>query len=147
MSEQPSPTNIVHITSLTDSVAGIIRHPYADKILTVTKAYDGSNMSGLEHLPGGGLLPYETGQEGMMRETLEESGIHIIVKRHLGLMQTKKKLVGWWYCDALTEHIREDLPAEIGAANWRPTQEIPGRCAAVYDMWPAGVQDYFARFQ
>jgi 8-oxo-dGTP diphosphatase len=63
-------------------VAGII--PRGDTVLVLRRSPGDHFLPGAYDLPGGGLKPGEHPESGIIREVLEETGLHAEVVRSLG---------------------------------------------------------------
>ncbi len=63
-------------------VVGII--PRGKSVLVLRRSPADSFLPGQYDLPGGGLEPGETPEEGIRREVLEETGLRAVVVRSLG---------------------------------------------------------------
>jgi 8-oxo-dGTP pyrophosphatase MutT (NUDIX family) len=63
-------------------VAGII--PRGRTVLVLRRSRTDGFLPGAYDLPGGGLDPAESPEEGVKREVLEETGLHTSIVRRLG---------------------------------------------------------------
>jgi 8-oxo-dGTP pyrophosphatase MutT (NUDIX family) len=69
-----------------------------NKLLILKRADDEAFLPGTWEVPGGGIDEGESIEEGVMRETMEEAGIHVNPKRFgipPGKLHCRQKMIAW----------------------------------------------------
>lgn len=89
-------------------------------------------------LPGGGLEPHETPENGAIRETLEETGFHVVIKRKVAEYTPINRLTHFTHfyeCQIISGD-----PAtgpETKEIHFFPLNELPKNLAPPYSDWIA----------
>ena len=89
---------------------------------------------GIWRPPGGGVAPREDFVDGAVREALEETGLHVDVRRYLvdahALFRNRGNELPWRthivLAETEDEHIEAGDPEEIEAARWGTLEELAG---------------------
>ena len=89
---------------------------------------------GLWRTPGGGVKPGEDFVEGVVREAIEETGLHVELRRYLvatrALFHNDRRELPWrthvLLAETQDEELAPDDPGEIEAARWGTLEELAG---------------------
>jgi ADP-ribose pyrophosphatase YjhB (NUDIX family) len=90
--------------------------------------------AGVWRPPGGGIHPGEEFVAGAVREALEETGLHVELRRYLvasaALFRCSGRELAWqthvFLADTADESLAPDDPGEIEAARWGTLEELAG---------------------
>ena len=90
--------------------------------------------AGVWRTPGGGVQPGEDFAAGAVREALEETGLHVALRRYLvdahALFTNDRRELRWrthvFLADTVDEHVVVGDPGEIAEARWGSLDELAG---------------------
>jgi ADP-ribose pyrophosphatase YjhB (NUDIX family) len=132
--------NIIHYGDLI-----VVVKQVEDKEQKIQVNADGKKdfLLGFWHLPGGKAEAHESLEQAAVRETYEETGLKVVLRKQLGeRVEEREKAVlhlHWYACEAQSMNLKPGDDADD--AQFVPRIDVPQYCAqAVIDQWPDEVR-------
>ena len=130
-----------------DGVAGIIQKGRTVRVLKRSAA--DHFLPGAYDLPGGGIEPGESPEEGIVREVFEETGLHVTIVRPLGSMNYlmdpdsgKQDKVMMVYLLKVAGNTEVHLSGELDEYRWVSYPQLDGTFG-LDDLMGKVVHQYF----
>jgi 8-oxo-dGTP diphosphatase len=94
----------------------------AGQLLLIRENYDRRRYG----LPGGTIEPGETPEDAVVREVLEETGLHVVVEHLIGSYGLKTGLTKVVFrCRIVSGAVSRPDPEEIAEIGWYPFDSLP----------------------